>query len=443
MKVVGLITEYNPFHNGHKYHIDEARRITGADYVVIVMSGNFVQRGAPAMIDKYSRAVMALENGADIVLEIPVCYATGSAEYFALGTVSLLNKLGIIDYLCFGSESGDISILKEAAQFLTNVPASFDQQLTSYLKQGLSYPAARAKVVGDYFRKTQTHDNHDSKIADILSEPNNILGIEYLKALHKLSSDIIPVTIQRKSAHYHALDLTEQTPSNVVAEALFSLDVTTAGNPTISSATAIRRAILNADNVFGLSKLRNSVPNSVFQLLTNNYYKTYPVTEEDFSEIIKYKLLSEDKTSLVSYVDVSTDLADRMMNLKDLNKCISEIVKDLKTKNMTHTRIMRALTHMILNIDQETFYSYNQSGYTAYARVLGMKRDSSHLLREIKRREGIPVITKVTDAKKQLDPLGMQMLKNDIFATHIYNQTVYKKFGTTIMNEYKYGICII
>jgi predicted nucleotidyltransferase len=233
MKVVGLITEYNPFHNGHKYHIEEARRITGADYVVAVMSGDFVQRGVPAIIDKYSRTRMALNNGVDLVLELPVCYATGSAEYFAHGAVAVLNALGVVDYLCFGSEAGEIELLQKATELIYSAPASFDDLLKAYLKEGLNYPAARQKaleaVTGSLSPDNNRPDDNNALIK-VFTEPNNILGIEYLKAIHDLSASMQPVTIRREVAHYHEATLTRiDTPS------------------VISSATAIRSTINTID----------------------------------------------------------------------------------------------------------------------------------------------------------------------------------------------------
>lgn len=425
MKVVGLITEYNPFHNGHKYHIEEARRVTGADYVIAVMSGNFVQRGTPAVLDKYCRTKMALGNGVDLVLELPVCYATGSAEYFALGAVSLLDKLGIVDYLCFGSECGDIAMLAKVAKLLLEAPASFDEQLLSSLKDGLTYPAARLKAFEHYI--SSNSDIMDtSAISKVLREPNNILGIEYVKAIYRLSSSMIPVTILRQSAHYHEKEITASTERSL-----------------ISSATAIRKAIQTPDSSLGMSLLNSSVPSDVYDILATDYGKTYPITEEDFSQLIKYKLLSEDNLSLTRYVDITSDLADRMKNIFNYDMSILELTQHIKTKNMTLTRINRALIHLLLNIKLEAFQEYNQNNYTAYARVLGVKKESSHLLRKISTIGRIPVITKVSNAENQLDALGMRMLIEDLFAAHIYNQAVYEKYKTSTANEYKHGVCIL
>ena len=205
MRIVGIIAEYNPFHNGHQYHIEKSLELTGADAAVVVMSGNFIQRGAPAIMPKHSRAKMALKNGASLVIELPVPYATGSAEYFAYGAVSLLDDFGCVDALCFGSECGNLNLLKTLAKILVKEPAEYKELLSCYLKQGNSFPLARQYAMRDYL--------HSDQVNDILAEPNNILGIEYLKALYRLNSTIEPYTIQRVSSHYHDQELQESYSS--------------------------------------------------------------------------------------------------------------------------------------------------------------------------------------------------------------------------------------
>lgn len=452
MKTVGLVTEYNPFHNGHKYHIEEAKRITGADYAIAVMSGSFVQRGTPAVIDKYSRARMALQNGIDLVLELPVCYATGSAEYFAHGAVSLLDKLGIVDSICFGSECGDIRLLQEAASFLSDTPADFDHRLQAFLRDGLTYPAARLKALQNTLK--EDHFSDSQKLSEVLTEPNNILGIEYMKALMSLHSTIIPVTIRRKAAHYHdsslsgrnsymhtglkAADIVARSKSAYMAEA--SQD-----EPIINSATAIRKSITgNEDRLTDdLENIRSSIPDSVYDILTECYQKTFPINEEDFSQIIRYKLMSESTLLLSAYMDISSDLADRLKKYSGDCCSIAELTQRIKSRNMTLTRISRALIHLLLNIRSEAVEEYSSNGYAQYARILGIRKESSHLLRCIEKAGKIPLITKVAKASEQLDSLGMRMLSEDIFAAHLYNQAVYDKFGIILPNEYKHGICIV
>ena len=203
MKIVGIIAEYNPFHKGHEFHIEKAKKITGADAAIIIMSGDYVQRGIPSIMPKHLRTQMALACGADVVLELPVCYATGSAEYFATGAVSLLEALGCVDYLCFGSECGEIKILQQIADVLCKEPAHYKVLLQKHFKNGNTFPAARKLAFIEYLNQHKSLSCIPEQISKILDSPNNILGIEYLKALSCLNSSIEPVTITREGAGYH------------------------------------------------------------------------------------------------------------------------------------------------------------------------------------------------------------------------------------------------
>ncbi|QHQ62499.1 nucleotidyltransferase [Anaerocolumna sedimenticola] len=436
MKTVGLITEYNPFHNGHFYHIQEAKRITGADYVVVVMSGNFVQRGAPAIIDKYSRTDMALACGADLILELPVCYATASAEFFAVGAISLLDKLGIIDYLCFGSECGDTKLLESIAEILIDEPREYRELLNQYLKEGITFPAARGKALTAISPQITE---------SILLSPNNILGIEYIKAILRLNSSIKPITIKRKSADYHEVELTSHSEN------------------TISSATAIRKSLLedtiisnqyddfkqgsskvdpviNHNISINLNAIKNHIPDSVYEILLKNYHKTFPIQDEDYSLLLKYKLMLENKTSLSKYTDISVDLANRIYDLDFQGYTFLQTAQLIKSKQWTLTRINRGLIHLLLNLYSDNFNTYKEVGYTQYARLLGFKKSSSHLIRNIVNKENIPVITKMADAKEQLSEPGLTMLKEDIFAANLYNMVVFEKYGTILKDEYTHGL---
>ena len=197
MKITGIIAEYNPFHNGHLYQIKKARELTGADYIIVVMSGNLTQRGTPALIDKYSRAQMALSGGADLVIELPACYATASAEYFAMGAISILNQLGCVDSICFGSENGNIAMLTKIANALVSESEDFVQALKNNLKNGDTYPVARNAALAETISGITSYDT-------ILGFPNNILGIEYIKALIRQNSSIKPYTNLRIGADYHS-----------------------------------------------------------------------------------------------------------------------------------------------------------------------------------------------------------------------------------------------
>lgn len=447
MKVVGLITEYNPFHNGHKYHMEEAKKITEADYVIVVMSGNFVQRGTPAIINKYSRAKMALSYGADVVFELPVCYSTGSAEYFALGAVSLLNQLGIIDEICFGSECGNIHELTSIARILAEEPPEYKTFLNFFLKNGSTFPLARTQAL-----KALLPDMED----EIISSPNNILGIEYIKALIKLDSSIKPVTITRKLAGYHEEELNilpqNRTCPNISSAAAINSAasissanaISTAASissaAAISSATAIRKSILETNQ---LTTLEPHVPSKVLSILNEEMGKTFPIYEDDYTLLLQYKLMEETKESLSRYLDVSQDISNRIKNTNISPLTYSQLAQEIKTKQLTLTRVNRALLHILLNITSANMEEYKKGGYTQYARILGIKKASSHLLRKIKAQAHIPLITKVGDAPKALTPTGLTMLQEEIFASHLYNQVIYNKYGTLIKDEYTHGIILV
>lgn len=393
MKIVGLITEYNPFHNGHKYHIQKAKEITGADGVIVIMSGDFVQRGAPAMMPKHLRAEAALKNGASLVIELPVQYATASAEQFAFGAVSILHGLGCVDCICFGSECGEISSLKELAQILSEEPQAYKFALSSYLKEGNAFPLARQKALQAYC--------HSDDLANLLEKPNNILGVEYLKALYKLHSSMKPFTITRISSEYH--DVCLQTE--------------------YSSASAIRN---NLSEDF--SSLETQVPAEMFSLFQEHYQKSFPVEANDFSFLLKYRLLTETKESLLSYLDVSEELANRICNQSNAFVSFTQFCELLKTKEITYSRVSRGLLHILLGIKKE------HTTLPLYARALGFRTDSTWILRSIKEQASIPFFTKPTEVA------AFQPEALDIFASNLYRSMITDKFKTTFSNEYEHPI---
>ncbi len=412
MKTIGIIAEYNPFHNGHLYQINQIKKITNADYVIVVMSGNFVQRGAPAILDKYARTKMALLNNVDAIFEIPVCYATASAEYFAYGAVCLLHNLGVIDYLCFGSECGDLSLMRFLANYLLEEPSNYKEALLRYQKNGETYPRARALAISETL-KNPTYSS--SKLCEVLTSPNNILGIEYLKALSKLGSFIQPITIRREGAGYHCEQLNENNPS----------------------ATAIRKHITEANPFFKVTNL----PNACIEILKDSYQHTCPITSDDFSSLLYYQLLLQ-ANEISTFQDVSDDLSNRIQNLLTPAMSFTSFTQALKTKQLTSTRIQRSLLHILLNLKQSDFDFYH-ANQIMYARLIGFKRSSSNILKEIQINSHIPIITKVADAKTLLSTKEYAMFLNDINASHIYNQVVFSKFWHNLKDEYTVGPVII
>jgi len=423
MKIVGLITEYNPFHNGHLHHIQEAKRITGADAAIVVMSGDYVQRGVPAIMPKRLRAEMALKCGASAVFELPVCYAAGSAEYFATGAVSLLDSLGVIDSLCFGSECNDLDALNRIADILLTEPVRYSRLLKKYLKDGLSYPAARMHAVSEY---SGTPDH-----AAVLSDPNNILGIEYLKALKKLNSPIVPFTIKRAGAHYHDRELSADNLSSASA---------------IRSLLAYSGAALSTDRSGGtfenssfssiLSELEDQVPSCCLELLKDYHRVSYPVYQNDFSLILKYKLLNKHPQDLIRYMDVSEELANRICSQLDNYFNYKQFCDLIKTRETTQTRINRALLHIMLGIKKEDVSEYMTGGLHYYVRLLGCRKDSEKLLARIAKKSTLPLLIRLAESGS-LPRTGKKMLRNDILASNLYTSVVTDKYKTAYQNEYK------
>lgn len=429
MKIVGLIAEYNPFHNGHEYHIKRAKEITGADAVVVVMSGNFVQRGAPAIMPKHLRAKVALKSGAALILEIPIPFAVGSAEYFARGAVALLNSLGCIDFLCFGSECGDIKALENIAQVLADEPQEYRSLLRACLKEGLSFPAARERALRDYL--------HDDSLSRILAAPNNTLGVEYIKALIRLKSPIRPFTILRKDSRYHSETLEP------------------AGN--FSSATAIRRLLLFSGNSLTtdqdrpfdepklssiLARLEEHVPPECVALLERTHLSRYPVYSNDFSLLVKYQLMKETRETLSLYADISEDLANRILNHLNDYQNFDQFCNLLKTKEITYSRISRALLHVILGIHSSFLDQLSKEGLIHYARMLGFSRKGKDVLSAIKQHSAVPLISKAGDMET-LSGLGKRMIDADLFASNLYESVITAKFKTPFCNEYSHPLVIV
>lgn len=424
MKIVGLIAEYNPFHNGHLYHIRKAKEITGADAVLVIMSGNYVQRGTPAIMPKHLRAQVALESGVAAVFELPVCYATGSAEYFATGAVSLLNHLGCVDALCFGSECGDYALLERIAGILTEEPEDYTFYLKEALRKGLSFPRARQQALSSYLK--------DENVDQVLDEPNNILGIEYIKALYQTGSLIKGYTIQRKESGYHDRDLS--------------------GN--YSSASAIRRLLaqagssihLRSDSIYDepplsdvLTRLEDQVPSAYIDLLRDTHLIRYPVYANDFSLLLKYRLMNETSDSLMKYLDITEDLANRIMNHIDDLISYEQFCDLLKSRDLTYTRISRSLLHILLQIKTADMLDYQARGNCQYARLLGFRMDQSSVLTILKQTSRIPLITKLTQADS-LSETGLSMLHTDIQAANLYESVLTDKFKIPFFNEYRQQI---
>ncbi|MDD7388832.1 MAG: nucleotidyltransferase family protein [Lachnospiraceae bacterium] len=386
MSTVGIIAEYNPFHTGHAYQIAKAKEITGADHVLVIMSGDFVQRGAPAVMDKYLRTRLALEGGADCVLELPVWMATASAADFAEGAVSIFHALGCVDYLCFGSESGELPLLERAAELFLEEPPSFRQELKRQLSQGKSFPKARKAAW-----ETASGEN-----GDFLDLPNNILGISYLTALKKQNSSIRPVTVPRKGS-FHSTDLDQE----------------------FASASALRAELLkNAAISFPKETLSFFPGNPAKTLLMQEFGRSYPMDTEHFWMILKEKLLSEaDHAEL--FADFPKELANRLKSCHFTCTGYQELAESLKTAAFTRSRIDRGMIHILLNIRQEDINRLKKAGPASCVRVLGFRKSHAGLLKKMTLNSRIPVLTKALPPRTLSEEAALS-LEMDTRAANLY-----------------------
>ena len=385
MKVLGIVAEYNPFHNGHLYHLQESKKLINADYSVCVMSGNFTQRGDVALVDKWSRAEMALRNGVDLVIELPIVYSISSAENFAYGSMNILDKLGIVDCVSFGSEAGELNILDSIADILCNEPKEYVSLLNHELDKGISYPKAREKALLMYL-------NDIRKYANVLSSPNNILGIEYLKALRKMKSNLHPITIQRKNVEYNSSNISKG----------------------FASATAIRK-ILNKP-----SDLSKVVPEETFTILEDKIKRGQIVNGlVTFEKEILYKLRIMSVEDIANLPDVSEGLEHAIKNAANSCNNVMDLISLVKSKRYTQTRIQRILLYALLDITKQDMIN-SQKG-VPYIRILGMTENGKRLLSEIVAKKKLNVIT---SPKKFMDKCNNKVVKSlfakDIFATNIY-----------------------
>ncbi|WP_167956733.1 nucleotidyltransferase [Anaerosporobacter faecicola] len=415
MKIVGLITEYNPFHNGHAYHIQKSKEITGADYVVVVMSGNYVQRGTPAIIDKYTRTQMALSHGADLVFELPTLFATASAEIFAFGAIAILEGLGIIDSICFGSECGDLVLLSSIADLMVHETSEFKEILQNRLRSGLSFPIARKEALIAF---APSLGITEEQMNSVLSSSNNILGMEYLKALSRISSSIQPYTLVREGSGYHDLSI----------------------DTSYSSASALRKCLTQSTDK---APLQQHMPAAAYDILQKAIQVKAPIDENDFSDILFYQLHSQSPEKLATYLDMNVDLANRISSLSLQYHSFQGLAEAMKSKQYTRTRINRILLHILLQLHNEDLVTYAPDTNMPYARLLGFRHSSSFLLKTIHKTGRIPVITKVADAKARITTTQYDLFQKDLFATHLYNQIVYTKFHHVLPDEYRQGPVII
>ncbi|ADL51634.1 nucleotidyltransferase [Clostridium cellulovorans] len=376
MNITSIIAEYNPLHNGHLYHIEKTKSNTKCDGLIIIISGNFVQRGEPAIIDKWRRTELALLAGADLVLELPTVYAVNSAEFFAFGSVSLLNQLNCVKSLSFGSEEGSLSLLHKIAATLVLEPDDYKSQLKALLDLGISFPAARAKALMNYY--------NDDTIGTIINQSNNILSIEYLKALKRLNSPICPTTVKRLGGSYNSTEM----------------------DRVFSSATSIRTTMKKGAK---LNELNLAIPSYVFDALFNDSLCYL----EDIYPYLRFKTLT-DESSIKNIPDAKEGLENRILKNLIEYKTFDDFSINTMSKRYPLTRINRILTQYFIGFEKFDTYSMRRE-IPAYGRILGFNDTGKAMLKIIKKNSNLQLISKVPQN------LENPMLRLDIASTKAYS----------------------
>ncbi|MGL4799071.1 MAG: nucleotidyltransferase [Cellulosilyticaceae bacterium] len=391
MRIVGIVVEYNPFHNGHLYQIEEIKRQLNPDGIIVVMSGQFTQRGMPCITDKHSRSQMALANGVDMVLELPVPFATASAEFFATAAVSLLHKTGIVTHLSFGCEHPTLDLMHHIATTLSDEPLAVSSHIKEQLAQGVSYPRARQDALVTYLTLALGTHHHEA-LEQLLSNPNNILGIQYLTALKRLQSPIQPLPIQRTIAGYHDTSIHHR----------------------IASATAIRNHLKDGDQALAL----HALPEASANLLFNE--PTSVLDLNDFSDLLHYKLIFSTSEDLYALWDVPKNLCLSLINAAKAYTDIQDIINAVTSKTYSRATVSRAILRILLGIKKDLIEDLEKVDYAPYIRVLACKPESKQLLATLCKNASAPVITQFNKGYQSIDNLSQSLLDLEVNATKLY-----------------------
>ena len=402
MRTVGLITEYNPFHNGHLHHLRESLEAAAAQVSVAVMSGHFLQRGEPALLDKWRRTEMALAAGVDVVIELPLPWACSSAPDFARGAVQALNALGGVDALCFGSEAGELAPLQQCAEWLLDQGQAVVDQSAALLRQGVPYPQARARVLAGILPRGLD--------AEGLAAPNNILGIEYLKAMQQTGSLIDPLTIRRVGAGFH-----EET----------------VGEGGIASATGIRRLLAEGKSVESL------LPRPVWPVLQQALAGGLGFSAERYCHLLLAQIL-RDPDGLAGYWLVDNGIENRLQVVAEQAADLEALISGVKSRQLTRTRIQRLLVAILLGIRREEAGELLGAG-PQYLHLLGVSEQGERFLARSRKRRSLPLLQNFsrvqssfkrfygagsTDGRLARLQLALELRATTIYSLLTYEQTV-------------------
>lgn len=415
MKITGLVVEYNPFHNGHLHHLKRSMELTNATHSIAVMSGNFLQRGEPALFDKFKRAEIAVSNGVDLVVELPTLFACQSAEFFAHGAVSLLDSLNCIDSICFGSEEGSIDLLLEISKILIDEPDEFKSILKEKLDEGILFANARSTALYEYISRNNILNLKEEKLHDILSSSNNILGIEYIKSLLKQKSSIAPYTINRIQSSYNSHTISSN----------------------ICSATAIRESLRRGNS---LSEISSVVPPETLNLISKHIDNGFnPMFDEFYFDVIR-ELVARDFDKLSDYFDISEGIENKIYKSIFLKSNLSELQQSIKSKRYTLTKVKRMLNNILLGITKEDMNLVKDINKLPYIRVLAFNDKGREILKKIKLNSDIIIINKFSNINFNNDPIFKTLIKYDIKSTNIYNLLYYKSNSKLLKGPMDYYI---
>ena len=402
MKILGLIVEYNPFHNGHLYHLKISIKETNATHTIAIMSGNFLQSGEPALFDKYTRAYAAVKNGVDLVIELPTMFACQSAEIFSHGAIATLNSLNCVDSICFGSEEGDVNILKTISKILVDEPNEFKIYFKKYLDDGMLFPTARSLALFDYINEFNLLDISKERLLGILNSSNNILGLEYIKSILKLKSNIKPYTITRVQSEYNS----ETIESN------------------ICSATAIRKQLKDFNNIDSISSV---VPFNTFDTLKDKINNKFnPMFDDNYFEILS-SIIVRDKNILNTYFDVNEGIENKIYQSIFTSLTLDDLKESIKSKRYTMTKIKRTLNNILLGITKEDINNVKNIDSVPYIRILAFNDKGREIIKNIKNNSDINIINKFSNVSFcKDDKIFKTLIDYDIKASNIYNLIYYK-----------------
>lgn len=406
MHTTALIVEYNPFHNGHQYHLNQSKKITKANNLIVIMSGNFSQRGEPTLLDKWARTKQALSCGADLVLELPLAYNIRSAEYFAHYSILSLTKSKIVDSVVFGSEAGDIEIISAIAHAFINESPEFKNNLQNYLKKGINFPTARRKALLSAYQSYKHLQNFSkAKIKKTLKEPNNILGIEYLKSILSLNSNLKPKTIKRIGSAYHSQEIQKN----------------------YASASLIRNLFKTLPQAKALQKTQNLMPLKSWQILNNEVKKGRFVQQSKYKKILAKtvdQIRRLNSSDLKKYQGINNGLENRFLEKAQAEFKERSFLENLKSKNITESKIKRKILQIYFELKTDKLNLIADSA-PQYLRVLGIKKGKGNLLSQLQNKSELEIIinpaAKINaidlNVKKALDlSLSYDLLASDLYA---------------------------